>query len=177
MSSLSAEDSAASSAAQALKKTPVQRYIVDRRNFHLFQPLLYQVATGWLSPANVASNLRATSSTAEKCPGAFSGNCRSPRQRARFMLSDGRSNTILDPSDRLATSLFRQRELGKNRAGTKDRRRRHRNPPAAFRRLRKQRNAKRIRETPEPFDFHHCRRRTHRRRISRALRRDCSTIF
>src|SRR5205085_10570428 len=30
----------------------------DRRNFHLFQPLLYQVATGALSPANIASPLR-----------------------------------------------------------------------------------------------------------------------
>ncbi len=33
--------------------------LVDRRNFHLFQPLLYQVATGGLSPANIASPLRA----------------------------------------------------------------------------------------------------------------------
>ena len=33
--------------------------LVDRRNFHLFQPLLYQVATGWLSPANIAATLRA----------------------------------------------------------------------------------------------------------------------
>jgi NADH dehydrogenase len=32
--------------------------LIDRRNFHLFQPLLYQVATGWLSPANIASTLR-----------------------------------------------------------------------------------------------------------------------
>jgi NADH:ubiquinone reductase (H+-translocating) len=32
--------------------------LIDRRNFHLFQPLLYQVATGWLSPANIASILR-----------------------------------------------------------------------------------------------------------------------
>jgi NADH dehydrogenase len=33
--------------------------LIDRRNFHLFQPLLYQVATGGLSPANIASPLRA----------------------------------------------------------------------------------------------------------------------
>jgi NADH dehydrogenase len=32
--------------------------LLDRRNFHLFQPLLYQVATGGLSPANIASPLR-----------------------------------------------------------------------------------------------------------------------
>jgi NADH dehydrogenase len=32
--------------------------LVDRRNFHLFQPLLYQVASGWLSPAEIAAPLR-----------------------------------------------------------------------------------------------------------------------
>ncbi len=47
-------------AAQALKRAPVQIILIDRRNFHLFQPLLYQVATGWLSAANIASTLRAT---------------------------------------------------------------------------------------------------------------------
>src|SRR6266850_4624199 len=48
------------SAAQSLKRAPVRVTLIDRRNFHLFQPLLYQVATGWLSPANIASTLRAT---------------------------------------------------------------------------------------------------------------------
>jgi NADH dehydrogenase len=47
-------------AAQALSGAPVDVTLIDRRNFHLFQPLLYQVATGWLSPANIASTLRAT---------------------------------------------------------------------------------------------------------------------
>ncbi|WP_436716339.1 NAD(P)/FAD-dependent oxidoreductase [Roseiconus lacunae] len=45
--------------AQQLKRTDVRITLVDRRNFHLFQPLLYQVATGELSPANIASPLRA----------------------------------------------------------------------------------------------------------------------
>jgi NADH dehydrogenase len=48
------------SATQHLKKAPVRVTLIDRRNFHLFQPLLYQVATGWLSPANIAATLRAT---------------------------------------------------------------------------------------------------------------------
>jgi NADH dehydrogenase len=48
------------SAAQNLKNVAVQVSLLDRRNFHLFQPLLYQVATAWLSPANIASTLRAT---------------------------------------------------------------------------------------------------------------------
>ncbi len=46
-------------AAQALDRTPTQVTLIDRRNFHLFQPLLYQVATGGLSPANIAAPLRA----------------------------------------------------------------------------------------------------------------------
>jgi NADH dehydrogenase len=46
-------------AAQHLARAPVQVTLIDRRNHHLFQPLLYQVATGTLSPANIASPLRA----------------------------------------------------------------------------------------------------------------------
>ena len=45
-------------AAQGLRKAPVDVTLIDRRNFHLFQPLLYQVATGALSPANIAAPLR-----------------------------------------------------------------------------------------------------------------------
>ena len=45
-------------AAKALKKAPAQITVLDRRNFHLFQPLLYQVATGSLSPGDIASPLR-----------------------------------------------------------------------------------------------------------------------
>src|SRR5688500_17330278 len=45
--------------ARGLKDAPVEVTLVDRRNFHLFQPLLYQVATGGLSPANIAAPLRA----------------------------------------------------------------------------------------------------------------------
>ncbi len=46
-------------AVRGLKHAPVDITLVDRRNFHLFQPLLYQVATGALSPANIAAPLRA----------------------------------------------------------------------------------------------------------------------
>ena len=46
-------------AAKALKEAPIQVTLVDKRNFHLFQPLLYQVATGGLSPGEIASPLRA----------------------------------------------------------------------------------------------------------------------
>lgn len=44
--------------AKALKNVLVDVLLIDRRNFHLFQPLLYQVATGELSPGDIASPLR-----------------------------------------------------------------------------------------------------------------------
>jgi NADH dehydrogenase len=46
------------SAAQALKSAPVDVTVIDRRNYHLFQPLLYQVATGSLSPGEIAAPIR-----------------------------------------------------------------------------------------------------------------------
>lgn len=45
-------------AAKALRRAPVRVTVLDRRNFHLFQPLLYQVATGALSPGEIASPIR-----------------------------------------------------------------------------------------------------------------------
>lgn len=44
--------------AWGLRRADAEVTLIDRRNFHLFQPLLYQVATGGLSPANIASPLR-----------------------------------------------------------------------------------------------------------------------
>src|SRR6476469_4439265 len=45
-------------AAQALRKAPMSVTVVDRHNHHLFQPLLYQVATATLSPGDIASPIR-----------------------------------------------------------------------------------------------------------------------
>ena len=45
-------------AAQTLKRAEAQVTLIDKRNFHLFQPLLYQVATGSLSPGEIAAPLR-----------------------------------------------------------------------------------------------------------------------
>ncbi|MFZ0658250.1 MAG: NAD(P)/FAD-dependent oxidoreductase [Candidatus Binataceae bacterium] len=46
------------SAARALAKAPVRITLIDRRNHHLFQPLLYQVATAALNPSDIASPIR-----------------------------------------------------------------------------------------------------------------------
>src|SRR3954468_10580246 len=45
-------------AAKALADSPVAVTLIDRRNHHLFQPLLYQVATAALSPADIAQPIR-----------------------------------------------------------------------------------------------------------------------
>ncbi|MBA2680017.1 MAG: FAD-dependent oxidoreductase, partial [Ktedonobacteraceae bacterium] len=46
-------------AAKELGKQPVQVTIIDHNNFHLFQPMLYQVATAGLSPSNISNPIRA----------------------------------------------------------------------------------------------------------------------
>src|SRR5689334_12056213 len=45
-------------AARALRKAPVDVTLIDRRNYHLFQPLLYQVATATLNPSDIAYPIR-----------------------------------------------------------------------------------------------------------------------
>jgi NADH dehydrogenase len=54
-------------AAQALKRAPVEITLIDKRNFHLFQPLLYQIATGSLSPGEISAPLRAILSKQKNC--------------------------------------------------------------------------------------------------------------
>jgi NADH dehydrogenase len=46
------------SAAKALRRAPADVVVIDERNYHLFQPLLYQVATAGLSPADIAAPIR-----------------------------------------------------------------------------------------------------------------------
>ena len=45
-------------AARTLRRVPVRVTLIDRHNYHLFQPLLYQVATAALSPGDIASPIR-----------------------------------------------------------------------------------------------------------------------
>lgn len=54
-------------AAKALRRAPVHVTLVDRRNHHTFQPLLYQVATAGLSPAEIAQPLRAILARQRNC--------------------------------------------------------------------------------------------------------------
>ena len=45
-------------AAKALRKAPTQNVLIDRNNHHVFQPLLYQVATSVLGPAQISAPIR-----------------------------------------------------------------------------------------------------------------------
>jgi len=76
-------------AAQALARAPVEVTLVDRRNFHLFQPLLYQVATGGLSPANIAAPLRSIFQRRRNVRVLLGEVTNVDLARRRVMLSDG----------------------------------------------------------------------------------------
>jgi NADH dehydrogenase len=54
-------------AARALAKDPVNITLIDKHNYHLFQPLLYQVATAALSPAQIAQPIRAIIRKQKNC--------------------------------------------------------------------------------------------------------------
>lgn len=54
-------------AAKGLSQAPFQVTVIDRRNYHLFQPLLYQVATAALSPADIAQPVRGILRKAANC--------------------------------------------------------------------------------------------------------------
>ena len=54
-------------AAKALADAPVEVTVVDRRNHHVFQPLLYQVATASLSPADISAPIRGVLRDQKNC--------------------------------------------------------------------------------------------------------------
>src|SRR5687767_5964069 len=54
-------------AAKALRNAPVEVTLVDRRNHHVFQPLLYQVATASLSPADISAPIRSVLRGQKNC--------------------------------------------------------------------------------------------------------------
>jgi NADH:ubiquinone reductase (H+-translocating) len=77
-------------AVQALARIPVRVTLVDQRNHHLFQPLLYQVATAALSPADIATPVRAILRDQRNAT-VLLGRAESVDRAAReLVLSDGR---------------------------------------------------------------------------------------
>jgi NADH:ubiquinone reductase (H+-translocating) len=78
-------------AAQKLKRAPVEVTLIDRRNFHLFQPLLYQVATGSLSPGEIAAPLRGVLSRQKNARVLLGEAVDVDAQTKRVILGDGGS--------------------------------------------------------------------------------------
>jgi NADH dehydrogenase len=78
-------------AAQKLKRAPVEVTLIDRRNFHLFQPLLYQVATGSLSPGEIAAPLRGVLSCQKNTRVLLGEAVDVDPQAKRVILRDGAS--------------------------------------------------------------------------------------
>jgi NADH dehydrogenase len=77
------------SVAQTLKHSPVDITLIDRCNYHLFQPLLYQVATGSLSPANIAAPLRQILRRQKNTKVLLAEAVHIDAAKRRVMLSDG----------------------------------------------------------------------------------------
>jgi NADH dehydrogenase len=78
------------SAAKALRTAPCDVVVIDRRNYHLFQPLLYQVATAALSPAEIASPIRSILSRQKNARVLMARVTGIDAARKRVLLSDGR---------------------------------------------------------------------------------------
>ena len=100
-------------AAKALAGAPLDVTVVDRRNYHLFQPLLYQVATAGLSPADIAAPIRGILRGAENCSVMLA---QGHRHRSDGADGDDRPRhdplRPSDPRDRRAARLFRPRRMG-----------------------------------------------------------------
>lgn len=76
-------------AAQALARAPVEVTIVDQRNHHVFQPLLYQVATAALSPADISQPIRTILRDQTNCEVALARVTGVDLARRRLLLTTG----------------------------------------------------------------------------------------
>ncbi|MCA9191033.1 MAG: NAD(P)/FAD-dependent oxidoreductase [Planctomycetales bacterium] len=76
-------------AARCLRRENVRVTLVDKRNYHLFQPLLYQVATGGLSPANIAVPLRRILNKQRNCETLLAEVVDFDLDHNRLLLADG----------------------------------------------------------------------------------------
>ena len=118
------------SAAHALAGADADVTVIDRRNYHLFQPLLYQVATAGLSPAQIASPIRAILRHAANVQ-VLLGKVNGVDKERRTVTLDDRtlSYDYAGAGDRRAALLFRPRRMGERGARPQEDRRRHGHPP------------------------------------------------
>src|SRR3954466_3778395 len=76
-------------AAKALRHAPVEVTLVDRRNHHVFQPLLYQVATASLSPADISAPIRTVLRGQNNCEVVLAEVTGVDVEQRRLMLGGG----------------------------------------------------------------------------------------
>lgn len=76
--------------ARSLANAPVRVTVIDRQNYHLFQPLLYQVATAALSPADIATPIRAILAKQENATTLLAEAIGVDLERNEVLLDDGR---------------------------------------------------------------------------------------
>jgi len=76
-------------AAKALADSPVELTVIDRRNHHVFQPLLYQVATASLSPADISAPIRAVLRGQKNCAVVLAEVTGVDVPNRRLMMADG----------------------------------------------------------------------------------------
>ena len=115
-------------AAKALKRLPVDVTLIDRNNHHLFQPLLYQVATGVLSPGQVAPALRSLFRGQDNVRVLMGEVERFDLERkVVHAIAAARAGDPVRHADRRRRRdalVLRQRRLGRRRARDEDARRR-----------------------------------------------------
>ena len=107
-------------AARGLRRTPARITIIDRSNHHLFQPLLYQVATAALSPADIAAPIRRIFRNQSNVSVMLAEATAIHLDEKRVVLADGAVDyRYSDRGDGRDPYLFRPRRLGRARAGLK----------------------------------------------------------
>ena len=106
--------------------------LVDRRNYHLFQPLLYQVATGALAPSEIAQPLRSILRRNANTTVLLGEAVGIDPDRREVLLSDGGPIAVrhADRGDGGALLVLRPRRLGRDRTRPEVDRRRDRDPAA-----------------------------------------------
>ena len=117
--------------AKRLGGAPIRVTIIDRRNYHLFVPLLYQVATAALSPADIAQPIRRMVSRYRNIDVVL-GDVRGIDVAAREVLLADRTHRLRPPRHRhrLDLQLFRSRRMGGGGAGAEEPRGRAEHPGA-----------------------------------------------
>ena len=78
------------SAAKELARAPFDVTVIDQHNYHLFQPLLYQVATAGLSPADIASPIRGILRRQKQCAMSFWRKSRASTPPRKECVAEGR---------------------------------------------------------------------------------------